>query len=191
MLKSFHPFVFDQSTFLFLIEAFDDPETYIQALQRTIEFEEELAEKFGGSGSTKSITSDIEDVDKRENSNQIVMDIKKKYERKLAAHQGKQDNLCDTNCFVLLHLVVPFSILQLLFLIQDTFYISDVRIKMLIKIWLYLEQGYVFDFLKWFSYDWMWIPTYRKEKELPSSIHSFSYQLSIGQSNAFLHDIRQ
>ncbi|GJT01352.1 vacuolar protein sorting-associated protein 53 A [Tanacetum coccineum] len=82
--------------FLFLIKA-SDPETYVQALQRTIEFEDELAEKFGGSGNTKSSTSDIEDVDKGENSNQIVIDIKKKYERKLAAHQGNQDNDKDAN----------------------------------------------------------------------------------------------
>lgn len=70
----------------------------MQALQRTIEFEEELAEKFGSS-STKSVMSDIEEVDKGENSTQIVMDIRKKYERKLAAHQGNQGDVCDTGSF--------------------------------------------------------------------------------------------
>lgn len=70
----------------------------MQALQRTIEFEEELAEKFGSS-STKSVMSDIEEVDKGENSTQIVMDIRKKYERKLAAHQGNQDDVSDTGSF--------------------------------------------------------------------------------------------
>nr|XP_043630571.1 vacuolar protein sorting-associated protein 53 A-like [Erigeron canadensis] len=69
-----------------------DVGTLLMALQRTIEFEEELAEKFGGSCSTKSVANDFEDVDKVENSNQIVMDIKKKYERKLVAHQGNPDD---------------------------------------------------------------------------------------------------
>nr|KAJ0217366.1 hypothetical protein LSAT_V11C300154220 [Lactuca sativa] len=73
-----------------------DVGTLLLALQRTIEFEEELAEKFGSS-STKSVMSDIEEVDKGENSTQIVMDIRKKYERKLAAHQGNQGDDKDAN----------------------------------------------------------------------------------------------
>ncbi|KAJ9556300.1 hypothetical protein OSB04_010914 [Centaurea solstitialis] len=69
-----------------------DVGTLLLALQRTIEFEEELAEKFSGSGSSKSLESDIEETDKREGNNQTVMDIRKKYERKLAAHQGNEDD---------------------------------------------------------------------------------------------------
>ncbi|KAI3756849.1 hypothetical protein L1987_56672 [Smallanthus sonchifolius] len=61
----------------------------VQALQRTIEFEEELAEKFGGGDNTKKVTSDIEELDK---GNQTVMDIRKKYEKKLAAYQGNEDD---------------------------------------------------------------------------------------------------
>ncbi|KAK4787590.1 hypothetical protein SAY86_011423 [Trapa natans] len=57
------------------------------ALQRTLEFEDELAEKFGGGTQSKD-DNDIEDSDKGENNSMIVLDIKKKYERKLAAHQG-------------------------------------------------------------------------------------------------------
>lgn len=82
-----------------------DPGTYVQALQRSIEFEEELAEKFGSSGSNKSVITEIEEVNKGENNNQIVMDIRKKYEKKLAAHQGNQDDVCNTTCLnYLLHI---------------------------------------------------------------------------------------
>ncbi|CAH1435176.1 unnamed protein product [Lactuca virosa] len=54
-----------------------DVGTLLMALQRTIEFEEELAEKFGGSGGTRN----------------IVQDIRKKYEKKLAAHQDDDKDL--------------------------------------------------------------------------------------------------
>lgn len=64
-----------------------------QALQRTIEFEEELADKFGGSGSSKTETDGFEESDKAESNNQIVLDIRKKYEKKLAAHQGNHDDV--------------------------------------------------------------------------------------------------
>ncbi|KVH91168.1 Vps53-like, N-terminal [Cynara cardunculus var. scolymus] len=76
-----------------------DVGTLLLALQRTIEFEEELAKKFSGSGSgsSKSVESDIEEIDKREGNNQTVMDIRKKYERKLAAHQGNEDDDKDVN----------------------------------------------------------------------------------------------
>ncbi|KAJ0603347.1 putative vacuolar protein sorting-associated protein [Helianthus annuus] len=69
-----------------------DVGTLLLALQRTIEFEEELAEKFGGSGDTKKVTSSVEESDIGEKSNQIVMDIRRKYEKKLVAHQGNQDD---------------------------------------------------------------------------------------------------
>ncbi|PWA91895.1 membrane trafficking VPS53 family protein [Artemisia annua] len=69
-----------------------DVATLLTALQRTIEFEEELAEKFGGSGSSRNITDAFEETDKSESNDQIVLDIRKKYEKKLAAHQGNQDD---------------------------------------------------------------------------------------------------
>ncbi|KAL7592539.1 hypothetical protein Lser_V15G31723 [Lactuca serriola] len=78
-----------------------DVGTLLMALQRTIEFEEELAEKFGGSGSTRNVTNDFEETDKdkaesnnnNNNNNQIVQDIRKKYEKKLAAHQDDDKDL--------------------------------------------------------------------------------------------------
>lgn len=60
------------------------------ALQRTLEFEEELAEKFGGGSRGRELGSDIGE-DKPENSNQIVSDIRKKYEKKLAVHSGSEN----------------------------------------------------------------------------------------------------
>ncbi|KAJ0762596.1 putative vacuolar protein sorting-associated protein [Helianthus annuus] len=69
-----------------------DVGTLLMALQRTIEFEEELADKFGGSGSSRTVTDGFEETDKTENNNQTVLDIRKKYEKKLAAHQGNQDD---------------------------------------------------------------------------------------------------
>nr|GEV63090.1 integrase, catalytic region, zinc finger, CCHC-type, peptidase aspartic, catalytic [Tanacetum cinerariifolium] len=60
-----------------------------KALQRTIEFEEELAEKFGGSGSSRNITDAFEEIDKSKSNDQILLDMRKKYEKKLAAHQDK------------------------------------------------------------------------------------------------------
>ncbi|KAJ0803321.1 putative vacuolar protein sorting-associated protein [Helianthus annuus] len=69
-----------------------DVGTLLLALQRTIEFEEELAEKFGDSGDTKKVTSSVKESDIGEKSNQIVMDIRRKYEKKLVAHQGNQDD---------------------------------------------------------------------------------------------------
>uniref|UniRef100_A0A5B7ANB4 Putative vacuolar protein sorting-associated protein 53 A isoform X1 n=1 Tax=Davidia involucrata TaxID=16924 RepID=A0A5B7ANB4_DAVIN len=64
-----------------------DVGTLLLALQRTLEFEEELAEKFGGGTRNREMGSDIEEMDKGENSS-TVSDIRKKYEKKLAAHQG-------------------------------------------------------------------------------------------------------
>ncbi|XP_059646970.1 vacuolar protein sorting-associated protein 53 A [Cornus florida] len=66
-----------------------DVGTLLLALQRTLEFEEELAEKFGGGTRSREMGSgDFEEVDKGENNSQTVSDIRKKYEKKLAAHQG-------------------------------------------------------------------------------------------------------
>lgn len=65
-----------------------DVATLLTALQRTLEFEEELAEKFGG-GRRKETGIDTEE-DKAENNNQIVSDIRKKYEKKFSAHQGNE-----------------------------------------------------------------------------------------------------
>lgn len=67
-----------------------DVGTLLLALQRTLEFEEELAEKFGGNSHTKESRSDADDPDKGENPSQYVLDIKKKYEKKLAAHQDSE-----------------------------------------------------------------------------------------------------
>lgn len=69
-----------------------DVGTLLLALQRTLEFEEELAEQFSGGTTTSSpnreFGSDVEESDGGENKNQIVSDIRKKYEKKLAVHRG-------------------------------------------------------------------------------------------------------
>lgn len=66
-----------------------DVGTLLMAIQRTLEFEEELAEKFsGGASGSRNRESEIEEIDKGENNNQTVSDIRKKYEKKLAAHHG-------------------------------------------------------------------------------------------------------
>ncbi|XP_021890938.1 vacuolar protein sorting-associated protein 53 A [Carica papaya] len=66
-----------------------DVGTLLLALQRTLEFEDELAEKFGGSAPNREIANDIEEIGTGEKNGQNnVSDIRKKYERKLAAHQG-------------------------------------------------------------------------------------------------------
>ncbi|EEF29853.1 vacuolar protein sorting-associated protein 53 A [Ricinus communis] len=64
-----------------------DVGTLLLALQRTLEFEDELAEKFGGGTSSREIGNEIEEIGRDSNS-QNVSDIRKKYERKLAANQG-------------------------------------------------------------------------------------------------------
>lgn len=65
-----------------------DVGTLLLALQRTLEFEEELADKFGGGTRSREIGSDGEEIDKGKNNGQTVSDIRKKYEKKLFAHQG-------------------------------------------------------------------------------------------------------
>ncbi|XP_073040877.1 LOW QUALITY PROTEIN: vacuolar protein sorting-associated protein 53 A-like [Primulina eburnea] len=67
-----------------------DVGTILVALQRTLEFEEELAEKFGGGSRSRESESDNVE-DKVESNNQIVSDIRKKYEKKLAAHLGSEN----------------------------------------------------------------------------------------------------
>lgn len=66
---------------------------FLQALQRTLEFEEELAEKFGSTSRSKEAGS-AEDIDRVGQNSQIVSDIRKKYEKKLAAHHGSENEVC-------------------------------------------------------------------------------------------------
>ncbi|KAG6391062.1 hypothetical protein SASPL_148810 [Salvia splendens] len=70
-----------------------DVGTLLLALQRTLEFEEELAEKFGGGSRNKESGSDTGE-DTTESSSQTISDIRKKYEKKLAAHQGSESEAC-------------------------------------------------------------------------------------------------
>ncbi|CAI9773930.1 unnamed protein product [Fraxinus pennsylvanica] len=58
------------------------------ALQRTLEFEEELAEKFGGGSQNRETENDTVELHEGENTSQTISDIRKKYEKKLAAHHG-------------------------------------------------------------------------------------------------------
>ncbi|PKA50631.1 hypothetical protein AXF42_Ash017970 [Apostasia shenzhenica] len=66
-----------------------DVGTLLMALQRTLEFEEELVDKFRGGNTSrdKDFGSD-EEVDPAKSNSQIVSDIRKKYEKKLAMHHG-------------------------------------------------------------------------------------------------------
>ncbi|XP_028778013.1 vacuolar protein sorting-associated protein 53 A-like, partial [Neltuma alba] len=65
-----------------------DVGTLLLALQRTLEFEDELAEKFGAGTQSREIGNEIEEIGRGGNSSSSASDIRKKYERKLAAHQG-------------------------------------------------------------------------------------------------------
>ncbi|CAL5366516.1 unnamed protein product [Camellia sinensis] len=67
-----------------------DVGTLLLALQRTLEFEEELAEKFGDSTHSRETGNDNEETGRGGNNSQTVSDIRKKYEKKLAAHQGSE-----------------------------------------------------------------------------------------------------
>ncbi|XVE57517.1 hypothetical protein DITRI_Ditri04bG0096900 [Diplodiscus trichospermus] len=73
-----------------------DVATLLMALQRTLEFEDELAEKFGGGTQSREIGNEIEDIG-RQNNSQSASDIRKKYEKKLAAHQGSENEEKDGN----------------------------------------------------------------------------------------------
>ncbi|KAL5226807.1 hypothetical protein ABZP36_015072 [Zizania latifolia] len=62
-----------------------DVATLLLALQRTLEFEEELAEKFsGGTTTARNKESASDDENEDTGHNKIVSDIRKKYEKKLA-----------------------------------------------------------------------------------------------------------
>ncbi|KAK7412779.1 hypothetical protein VNO78_04398 [Psophocarpus tetragonolobus] len=65
-----------------------DVGTLLLALQRTLEFEDELAEKFGGGSQNREIGNEIEEIGRGTSSGNNALDIRKKYEKKLAAHQG-------------------------------------------------------------------------------------------------------
>lgn len=67
-----------------------DVGTLLLALQRTLEFEDELAEKFGGGTQNREIGNEIEEIGRSPNSSSNASDIRKKYEKKLAAHQGSE-----------------------------------------------------------------------------------------------------
>ncbi|GER51290.1 vacuolar protein sorting protein [Striga asiatica] len=71
------------------------PSVFSLALQRTLEFEEELAEKFGGGSRSRESGSDVgEDM---VDNNQTVSDIRKKYEKKLAAHHENENEDQEAN----------------------------------------------------------------------------------------------
>lgn len=55
-----------------------------------MEFEEELAEKFGDGSRSKELGSDTGE-DTAESSSQNISDIRKKYEKRLAAHHGNEN----------------------------------------------------------------------------------------------------
>ncbi|XAR48300.1 hypothetical protein NMG60_11031066 [Bertholletia excelsa] len=73
-----------------------DVGTLLLALQRTLEFEEELAEKFGGGTRDRETGIDLEESGGDE-KNHTVSDIRKKYEKKLAVHQGSEKEEKDGN----------------------------------------------------------------------------------------------
>ncbi|XWS62080.1 hypothetical protein CRYUN_Cryun07bG0180400 [Craigia yunnanensis] len=73
-----------------------DVATLLMALQRTLEFEDELAEKFGGGTQSREIGNEIEEIGWQNNS-QSASDIRKKYEKKLAVHQGSENEEKDGN----------------------------------------------------------------------------------------------
>jgi len=85
----------------------------LQALQRTLEFEDELAEKFGGGTQNREIGNEIEEIGRSANSSSNASDIRKKYEKKLAAHQGSESEVCtwiiavdNTNSYRLLNIAI-------------------------------------------------------------------------------------
>ncbi|CAD6228624.1 unnamed protein product [Miscanthus lutarioriparius] len=71
-----------------------DVATLLLAFQRTLEFEEELAEKFsGGTTNARNKETASDDEDEGGEHNKIVSDIRKKYEKKLAgpSDEAEQD----------------------------------------------------------------------------------------------------
>lgn len=85
---------------------------FVQALQRTLEFEEELEEKFGGGSRSRETGNDIEDIDRGEKNNRTVSDIRKKYEKKLAAHQGTGSEVCISYCLAQSKYLCPIFALK-------------------------------------------------------------------------------
>lgn len=69
-------------------------------MQRTLEFEEELAEKFGGGGHNRETGIDIEETERGNNNGQAVLDIRKKYEKKLG--KGSGNEVLIRNCLIVL-----------------------------------------------------------------------------------------
>lgn len=53
-----------------------------------------MAEKFGGGTHGKETRNDIEEIGGGESTGQNVSDIRKKYEKKLAAYQGNGAEVC-------------------------------------------------------------------------------------------------
>ncbi|KAI8556085.1 hypothetical protein RHMOL_Rhmol05G0224700 [Rhododendron molle] len=86
-----------------------DVGTLLLALQRTLEFEEELADKFGAGTRSKEAGNDFEDTG--ETNNQAISDIRKKYEKKLAAHQGSESKMAIL--FPASILIMPYNFLLL------------------------------------------------------------------------------
>jgi len=90
-------FVFQMKTLTFLCYFGVSSVNFLQALQRTLEFEDELAEKFGGGTQNREIANEIEEIGRGTNSSNSALDIRKKYEKKLAAHQGGDTEVCFIN----------------------------------------------------------------------------------------------
>lgn len=53
-----------------------------------------MAEKFGGGTQGRETGNDIEEIGRRDNTGQSVSDIRKKYEKKFAVHQGSGTEVC-------------------------------------------------------------------------------------------------
>lgn len=53
-----------------------------------------MAEKFGGGTRGREVGNEIEEFGRGENTTQSASDIRKKYEKKLAAHQGNATEVC-------------------------------------------------------------------------------------------------
>ncbi|XLR27623.1 hypothetical protein HN51_040919 [Arachis hypogaea] len=68
-----------------------DVGTLLLALQRTLEFEDELAEKFGAGTQNREVGNEIEEIGRGANSGSNASDIRRKCEKKLAAHQGSDN----------------------------------------------------------------------------------------------------
>eukprot|EP00252_Welwitschia_mirabilis_P001763 TRINITY_DN11706_c0_g1_i1.p1 TRINITY_DN11706_c0_g1~~TRINITY_DN11706_c0_g1_i1.p1 ORF type:complete len:829 (+),score=191.73 TRINITY_DN11706_c0_g1_i1:175-2661(+) len=75
-----------------------DVGTLLQALQRTLEFEEELAERFGGSGTqVKDADSDVEEGDDDVQHESRSAKLRKKYEKRHNTQEGKELHISNVN----------------------------------------------------------------------------------------------